>query len=126
MDKYIFLITEKGGRTNICANMELVSLPQLIDYIADDVKIIEENKNKDWRDKKDRHVLNGWGTNIRVGKIDDRTFPTRILKYLTLEEFEEIFNGHINDIKPLLEYTAYSTKYFRSEVLRKYGIKKED
>lgn len=125
MSKYIFLITEKGGRTNICASMELISLPKLIEYLKEDVKTLEDNKNKDWREHKERHILNGWGTSVRVGKVDDKSFPTKILKYLTLEEFEEIFKEYIDDIEPLLEYTTYGDKYFRKDILNKYGIKKE-
>ena len=44
---------------------------------------------------------------------------------MDIKEFEEIFKGHIDDIQPLLEYRTYGDKYFRSEVLKKYGIKKE-
>ena len=106
MDKYIFLITEKGARTNICSNIKLLSLSGLIKWI----------ESEDFR----------WYINIRVGKLDDERFQTRILKYISLKEFEDIFCGHIEKIKPLLEYKTYGDKYFRNEVLKKYGIKKEN
>lgn len=68
-----------------------------------------------------------WEKKIRVSKIDGAdNFQTRLLKYITLDEFEEIFQGHIEDIKPLLEYKTYGDKYFRMDILKKYGIKKEN
>ena len=125
MDKYVFIISYRGDRTNICSGFELISLSTLIEYIKEDVKTVEENKDKNWQERKETHFLDSYRKSIRVGKIDSKNFQTRILKYITLQEFEEIFKGHIEDIKPLLEYKTYGDKYFRSEVLKKYGIKKD-
>lgn len=125
MNNYVFIISRKGNRTNILSDFELISLQTLIEYIQEDLKTIEGNESKDWRERKETHILKGWRSSIRVGKIDAKDFQTRILKYITLEEFENIFEGHIKDIMPLLEYSTYGDKYFRKEVLKKYGIKKE-
>ena len=68
-----------------------------------------------------------WGKKIRVAKINGAdNFQTRLLKYITLDEFQEIFQEHIDDIKHLLQYKTYGDKYFRMDILKKYGIKKED
>ncbi len=127
MSNYVFIISERGDRTNILSNFEIITLDKLIEYLKEDLKTIEYNKNKDWRERKEGHVLVGWRKNLRVAKINDtKDFQTRILKYITLKEFEDIFEEHIKDITPLLEYSTYGTKYFRAEILNKYGIKKEN
>lgn len=123
--KYVFIISHRGGRTNICSTFELISLETLIKYMQEDLKTIDENESKDWRDKKETHFLNSWSNSIRVGKIDSKNFQTRILKYITLKEFEDIFDGYIKDIKPLLFYETNGSRYFRIEILKKYGVKKE-
>ncbi len=126
MNNYIFIISNRGDRTNICSAFELISMETLIKYIQEDVETIKQNEGKAWSEQKETHFLRSWRKSIRVGRIDDKQFQTRILKYITLKEFEEIFDGHIEEIKPLLEYKTYGDKYFRSEVLKKYGIKKEN
>lgn len=103
---YIFLITERGDRTNICSNIKLVTLQTLIDLLNNEIKL-------------------SWRTQIRVGKVDDKNFQTRILKYINLKEFEEIFKGHIEDIKSLLIYSNFQQGIFKKEILQKYGIKGE-
>lgn len=125
MDNYVFIISYRGDRTNICSNFELISLETLIKYIQEDVKTEKQNEGKEWREREETHFLGSWRNSVRVGKIDDKNFQTRLLKYITLEEFERIFEGHIEDVKPLLEYETYGNKYFKMEVLKKYGIKKE-
>lgn len=125
MDNYVFIISERGERTNILCDFEVITLDQLIKYLKEDLEIKKYNEGKLWNERRREHIL-GWGKKIRVSKINEaKNFQTRILKYITLEEFEEIFKGHIDDIQPLLEYETYGDKYFRSEVLKKYGIKKE-
>lgn len=125
MDNYVFIISEKGERTNILCDFEIITLEQLIKYLKEDLEIKKYNEGKVWNERKRGHILD-WGKKIRVAKINEaKNFQTRILKYITLEEFEEIFKGHIGDIRPLLEYKTYGTKYFRSEVLKKYGIKEK-
>ena len=124
MDNYVFIISERGERTNILCDFEVITLDQLIKYLKEDLEIKKYNEGKLWNERRARIL--GWGKKIRVAKINEaKNFQTRILKYITLEEFEEIFKGHIDDIQPLLEYRTYGDKYFRSEVLKKYGIKKE-
>ena len=124
MDNYVFIISERGERTNILCDFEVITLDQLIKYLKEDLEIKKYNEGKLWNERR-AHIL-GWGKKIRVAKINEaKNSQTRILKYITLEEFEEIFKGHIDDIQPLLEYRTYGDKYFRSEVLKKYGIKKE-
>lgn len=125
MDNYVFIISERGERTNILCDFEIITLEQLIKYLKEDLEIKKYNEDKA-RDKRKREHILRWGKQIRVAKINEaKNFQTRILKYITLEEFEEIFKGHIDDIRLLLEYKTYNDKYFRSEVLKKYGIKKE-
>lgn len=104
---YIFLITERGDRTNICSNIKLVTLQNLINLLNNGTRV-------------------SWRTQIRVGKIDDENFQTRILKYIDLKEFEEIFKGHIEEIKTLLTYRNFQQGIFKKEILKKYGIKEED
>lgn len=125
MNDYVFILTQKGDRTNILSDFELISLERLIQYLKEDLETLEYNKDKGWKDQKKVHILGGWRFSIRVGKINDTTFQTRLLKYITLKEFEEIFVEHIRDIQPLLKYRTYGDKYFRMEVLKKYGIKEE-
>lgn len=125
MNNYVFIISESGERTNILCDFEVITLEQLIKYLKEDLEIKKYNEGKVWNERKRRHILD-WGKKIRVAKINEtKNFQTRILKYITLEEFEDIFKGHIDDIQPLLEYRTYGDKYFRREVLKKYGIKKE-
>lgn len=125
MNNYVFIISESGERTNILCDFEVITLEQLIKYLKEDLEIKKYNEGKVWNERKRGHILD-WGKKIRVAKINEaKNFQTRILKYITLEEFEDIFKGHIDDIQPLLEYRTYGDKYFRREVLKKYGIKKE-
>lgn len=127
MSNYVFIISERGERTNILCDFEVITLEQLIKYLKEDLEIIEYNKDKQWNERKRGHILVSWGKKIRVAKINDfNNFQTRLLKYITLEEFEDIFQGHIKDITPLLEYKTNGDKYFRMDILKKYGIKKEN
>lgn len=126
MNDYVFIISERGERTNILCDFEVITLEQLTKYLKEDLEIKKYNEGKVWNERKRGHILD-WGKKIRVAKINEaKNFKTRILKYITLEEFAEIFKGHIDDIKPLLEYSTYGDKYFRREILKKYGIKKEN
>lgn len=123
---YVFLISERGERTNICSNIKLITLETLIKYMQEDLILKEKYQNKeiDWRELKSKsHFLDSYFKQVRVGKVDDSNFQTRILKYISLEEFEEIFEGHIEDIAPLLEYKDGYSALFKKEVLKKYGRK---
>lgn len=125
MSDYVFIISERGERTNILCDFEVITLEQLIKYLKEDLEIKQFNEGKPWNERKRGHIIT-WGKKIRIAKINDsNNFHTRLLKFITLEEFEEIFKGHIEDIKFLLEYSTNGDKYFRKEILNKYGIKKE-
>ena len=127
MNNYVFIISERGERTNILCDFEVITLEKLIEYLKEDLEIIEYNKDKQWNERKRGHILASWGKKIRVAKINGAdNFQTRLLKYITLDEFQEIFQEHIDDIKHLLEYKTYGDKYFRMDILKKYGIKKEN
>lgn len=125
MSDYVFIISERGGRTNILCDFELITLNKLIECLKEDIEIKKYNEGKAWNERKKTHILE-WGKKIRIAKINEaKNFQTRILKYIKLEEFEEIFKEHIDDIEPLLEYSKYGEKYFRMEILKKYGTIKE-
>lgn len=121
---YIFLLTERGYRTNICSTMKLINLEQLIKYAEEDKKTKEKHKGERfWDYYKELHFQGDWHKAVRVGKVNDDTFQTRILKYITLEEFEDIFKENIDKIQLLLEYRDVQSALFRKEILKKYGKK---
>lgn len=124
MNKYVFIISERGCRTNIMSDFEVISIEKLITYLKEDIQIWKnENDKEKWRKL---HILKGWRTGLRVACIDNSNFQTRLFKYINLEEFEDIFKGHIKEIEPLLEYGHLRYSYFKKEILNKYGIKKEN
>lgn len=95
---YIFLLTESGARTNICSTIKLVNLEQLIKYLEEDKKIKEKKGESDYWEYYKKLNIKPYCA-IRVGKVNDNAFRTRILKYITLEEFEDIFKGNIDKIQ---------------------------
>ena len=122
---YVFILTRNGAKTNIKLAMKLMSLDKLIEYIKEDEEIKKQNQGNrffEYIDKLNLDLETG-RYQLRIGKIDDSEFQTRIIKFLTLEEFEEIFDGHIEDIKPLLRYGKISEGLFRGTILKKYGEK---
>ena len=123
---YVFILTQSGARTTICSDMQLISLEQLIKFIKEDEQIKAEYQHCHLWEYADKLHLNldSRRNSLRVGKVDDPNFETRIIKYLTLEEFEEIFEGHIEDIAPLLQYDSIQDGLFRGTILKKYGSKK--
>lgn len=123
---YIFLLTESGARTNICSTIKLVNLEQLIKYLEEDKKIKEKRKEYNYYSEYYKKLNIKPYCAIRVGKVNDHTFQTRILKYITLEEFENIFKGNIDKIQPLLEYRDVQSALFKKEILKKYGKKIEE
>ncbi len=103
---YLFIVSERGDRTNICSNFRIFDINGFLEYL-------KTKENKYWR------------VQYRVAKLNDDNFETRIFKYINLDEFEEIFEGHIDDIKSLLKYTKDSWgtdyPYFKKEIHIKYG-----
>lgn len=103
---YIFIVSERGDRTNICSDFKVFDIDGFIEYI-------KEHSNKSWR------------TQYRVSKVNDDNFQTRIFKYLTLDEFVEIFENKLEEISCLLNYTknkwGIDYPYFKKEIHTKYG-----
>lgn len=103
---YLFIVSERGDRTNICSNFRIFDINGFLEHL-------KTKENKYWR------------VQYRVAKLNDDNFETRIFKYINLDEFEEIFEGHIDDIKNLLKYTKNSWgtdyPYFKKEIHIKYG-----
>ena len=123
---YVFILTESGARTNICSTMKLINLEQLIKYVEEDKKIKEKRKERNYYSEYYKKLNIKPYCAIRVGKVNDNSFQTRILKYITLEEFEDIFKGNIDKIQLLLEYRDVRNALFRKEILKKYGKKIEE
>lgn len=122
---YVFILTRSGAKTNIKATMEIISLEKLIEYIKEDEETKRQNVGNrffEYMDKLHLNLQNGI-YQLRIGKVDDPNFPTRLIRFLTLEEFEEIFEGHIEDVKPLLRYYRISEGLFKGTILKKYGEK---
>lgn len=104
---YLFIVSERGDRTNICSNFRVFDINGFIKYINSQDRIKSYYKQ------------------YRIAKLNDDSFKTRIFKYINLDEFEKIFEGHIAEIKNLLEYAKYEfgTEYpfFKKEIHVKYG-----
>lgn len=109
---YLFIVSERGDRTNICSDFRIFDIDGFIEYI----------------NLQDR--IKSYYKQYRIAKLNDDSFKTRIFKYLTLEEFEDIFKNHIEDIKELLVYTkskwGIDYPFFRKDIYTKYGTLKEE